>query len=68
MSGKEAKETLGAVGGLLFLIQATCLTENGSKSKKFEELFDKYGEAVQMASDAIDIMDHKLDIENKGDK
>lgn len=64
MSGKEAKETLEAIGWLLFLIRATCLNED---SKNLEELFDKYDEAVTVAKDAIDIMDHKLSIEDKED-
>lgn len=65
MSGKEAKETLEAIGGLLFLIRATCLKTDDSK--QLEKLFDKYDEAVTVAKDAIDIMDHRLDIENKGE-
>ena len=64
MSGKEAKETLEAIGGLLFLIRATCLNDD---SKNLSDLFDKYDEAVTVAKDAINIMDHKLDIENKGE-
>lgn len=65
MSGKEAKETLEAIGGLLFLIRATCLKNDDSK--KLSDLFDKYDEAVTVAKDAIDIMDHKLSIEDKED-
>ena len=66
MSGKEAKETLEAMGGLLVLIKATCLPENDSGH--LSQLFDDYHKAVEVAKDAIDIMDNKLDIENKGDK
>jgi hypothetical protein len=63
MSGKEAKETLEAISGLLYLIRFTCLT-NGD-SEQLSDLFDKYDEAVVVAKDAIDIMDNKLDIEKK---
>lgn len=66
MTGKEAKETLEAVGGLLVLIEATCLPANDSGQVK--RLFDDYHKAVEVAKDAIDIMDNKLDIENKGDE
>jgi len=62
MSGKEAKETLEAIGGLLFLIQATCLTD---ETKNLNSLFEKYDEAVKVAKDAIDIMDNKIDIQSK---
>ena len=65
MSGKEAKDILEAIGGLLFLIRATCLPKDSSG--QFEELFDKYDEAVQIAKDAIDIMDDRINIENKGE-
>lgn len=66
MSGKEAKHTLDAVGGLLVLIEATCLTSDNSE--QFKQLFDDYHKAVEVAKDAIDIMDDKLSIEDKGDK
>ena len=66
MSGEEAKNTLEAVGGLLALIEATCLPENDSG--QFKRLFNDYHKAVEVAKDAIDIMDNRLDIENKGDK
>ena len=65
MSGEEAKKTLEAVGGFLFLIRATCLPKDGSR--QFEELFDRYDEAVRIAKDAIDIMDDRINIENKGE-
>lgn len=66
MSGEEAKMTLEAVGGLLVLIEATCLPANDSG--QFKQLFNDYHEAVKVAKDAIDIMDNKLSIESKGDK
>lgn len=66
MPGEEAKKTLEAVGGLLVLIEATCLRENDSEQLK--QLFDDYNIAVEVAEDAIDIMDDKLSIEDKGDK
>ena len=62
MSGKEAKKTLEAVNGLLILIEATC-----DSSEDFKQLFDDYHEAVEVAKDAINIMDDKLNIESKGD-
>lgn len=64
MSGKEAKETLEAIGGLLFLLRATCKPDD---LKNLNDLFDEYNKAVTVAKDAIDIMDHKLDIESKGE-
>lgn len=65
MSGEEAKKTLDAVGGLLILIEATCLpADNG---EQFKQLFDDYHRAVEVAKDAIDIMDDRLNIESKGD-
>lgn len=60
MSGEEAKKTLDAVGGLLVLIEATCLPE-------FKQLFDDYHKAVEVAKDAINIMDDKINIENRGE-
>ena len=66
MSGEEAKMTLDAVNGLLILIEATCLTPDNSE--QFKRLFDDYHKAVEVAKDAIDIMDDKLSIEDKGDK
>ena len=66
MSGEEAKRTLEAVGGLLIFIKAACLRENDSE--QLEKLFDDYNTAVEVAKDAIDIMDDKLSIEDKGDK
>ncbi len=63
MSGKEAKETLEAVGGLLVLIQVTCMPENDSEHLK--ELFNDYHEAVKVAKDAIDLMDNKIDIQSR---
>lgn len=65
MSGEEAKNTLEAVGGLLVLIEATCLPENDQG--QFKKLFDDYHKAVEVAKDAIDIMDDKLKIEDEGD-
>lgn len=65
MSGEEAKNTLEAVGGLLVLIEATCLPADDSG--QFKKLFDDYHKAVEVAKDAIDIMDDKLKIEGKGD-
>ena len=65
MSGEEAKNTLDAVGGLLVLIEATCLPKD---DRQFKQLFDDYHKAVEVAKDAIDIMDDKLSIEDKGDK
>lgn len=65
MSGEEAKKTLEAVGGLLVLIEATCLTSDNSEQLK--QLFDDYHKAVEVAKDAIDIMDDKLNIECEGD-
>lgn len=64
MSGKEAKNALEAIGGLLVLIEATCLPEDDHR--QFKQLFDDYHEAVEVAKDAIDIMDDKLNIESKG--
>ena len=66
MSREEAKKTLEAVGGLLVLIGATCLPADND-GRQFKQLFNDYHEAVKVAKDAIDIMDHKLDIESKGD-
>lgn len=66
MSGDEAKKTLEAVGGLLVLIQLTCMP--GNDNGQFKELFDDYHKAVEVAKEAIDIMDNKLSIESKGDK
>ena len=65
MSGEEAKNTLEAVGGLLVLIEATCLPADGAG--QFKQLFDDYHKAVEVAEDAIDIMDDRLNIEGKGD-
>ena len=65
MSGEEAKMTLEAVGGLLTLIEATCLTEDNAG--QFKPLFNDYHKAVEVAKDAINIMDNKLNIENNGD-
>lgn len=65
MSGEEAKMTLEAIGGLLTLIEATCLTEDNDG--QFKPLFNDYHKAVEVAKDAIDIMDDKLKIESKGD-
>ena len=65
MSGEKAKETLEAVDGLLVFIKATCLRENDSE--QLNQLFNDYHKAVEVAKDAIDIMDNKLDIENNGD-
>lgn len=66
MSGEEAKSTLEAVGGLLVLIEATCLPADDD-SRQFRQLFNNYHKAVEVAKDAIDIMDDKLKIEGKGD-
>lgn len=65
MSGEEAKNTLEAVGGLLMLIKATCLPADNPG--QFEKLLNDYHKAVEVAKDAIDIMDDKLKIEGKGD-
>ncbi len=65
MSGKEAKKTLDAVNGLLILIETTCLPVNDAV--QFKQLVDDYHEAVEVAKEAIDIMDNKLSIESKGD-
>ena len=65
MSGEEAKKTLEAVNGLLVLIEVSCLP--GNDSEQLRQLFGDYRKAVEVAKDAIDIMDHKLDIESKGD-
>lgn len=65
MSGEEAKNALEAVGGLLVLIEATCFPANDQG--QFKQLFDDYHKAVEVAKDAIDIMDDKLNIESKGD-
>lgn len=66
MSGEEAKRTLDAVGGLLILIEATCLPA-GDNGQEFKHLFDDYHKAVEVAKDAINIMDDKINIENRGE-
>lgn len=66
MSGEEAKRTLDAVGGLLILIEATCLPA-GDNGQEFKHLFDDYHKAVEVAKDAINIMDDRINIENKGE-
>lgn len=66
MSGEEAKKTLDAVGGLLVLIEATCLPADGN-GQQFKQLFDDYHKAVEVAKDAINIMDDKINIENRGE-
>lgn len=65
MSGEKAKETLEAVNGLLVLIEVSCLP--GNDSEQLKQLFGDYRKAIEVAKDAIDIMDHRLDIESKGD-
>ena len=65
MTGEEAKKTLEAVNGLLILIEATCLTPDNSE--QFKQLFDDYHKAVEVAKDAINIMDDKINIENRGE-
>lgn len=65
MSGKEAKKTLEAVNGLFVLIEVSCLTADNAE--QFKQLFNDYRKAVEVAKDAIDIMDNKLNIESKGD-
>lgn len=65
MSGEEAKNTLEAIGGLLVLIEATCLPEDDHW--QFKQLFNDYHKAVEIAKDAIDIMDDKLNIESNGE-
>lgn len=65
MSGEEAKNTLEAIGGLLVLIEATCLPANDQG--QFKKLFDDYHKAVEVAKDAINIMDDKINIENRGE-
>ena len=67
MSGEEAKKTLEAVGGLLILMDVTCLHADDSEKSVIKELFYNYYKAVEVAKDAIDIMDNKLSIENKED-
>lgn len=66
MSGEEAKMVLDAVGGLLVLIEATCLPADNN-GQQFKQLFDDYHKAVEIAKDAIDIMDDRINIENKGE-
>ncbi len=66
MSGEEAKRTLDAVGGLLVLIGATCLPEDDN-GRQIKKLFNDYQEAVGVAKDAINIMDDKINIENRGE-
>lgn len=66
MSGDEAKKTLEAVGGLLVLIEATCLPADNPG--QFKQLFNDYHKAVEVAKDAINLMDNKLSIESEGDK
>ena len=66
MSGEEAKKTLEAIGGLLVFIEATCLRANDSV--ELRKLLGDYHEAVEVAKDAIDIMDDKLKIEGTGDE
>lgn len=65
MSGEEAKRTLEAVGGLLILIEATCLPADIGEQLK--QLFNDYHKAVEVAKDAINIMDDRINIENKGE-
>jgi len=66
MSGEEAKRTLDAVGGFLVLIGVTCLPEDNN-GRQIKQLFNDYQEAVAVAKDAINIMDDKINIENRGE-
>jgi hypothetical protein len=66
MSGEKAKMTLDAVGGLLVLIGATCLPDDDT-GRQIKQLFNDYQEAVGVAKDAINIMDDKINIENRGE-
>ena len=65
MSPKEAKEILNAMGGVLVLCKIKTLLEEGSNP--FGEITSKYMEAVEVASQALDIMDHQIEIESGED-
>lgn len=60
MSGEEAKNVLDAVGGLML---SAIITSNTKKDDTLMKLMEKYSEAVEMAKDAINLMDKRLDIE-----
>lgn len=62
MSGEEAKRTLDAVSGLLFLVN---IGENATPELK--NLIKRYYTAVEMAKEALDIMDRDIKIENRGE-
>ena len=63
MTSKKAKETLDAVNGLF-----TVLTISGEITPELRKLFREYNVAVEVAKEALDIMDRDIKIEKKGDK
>ena len=65
MNNSEAKEALDNTAGFLCFIRATCVPKEDTNIRK---MIDDFIEAKEIAKEAIDIMDNKLDIENKGDK
>lgn len=63
MTNKQAKETLDAVNGLLFLVNIS-----GNVTPEFKDLVKSYGIAIEKAKEALDIMDRDIKIEKRGDK
>ena len=61
MTNTEAKAVLRSIAGIIGLC---ALTDN---NEHLSTIFLKYGEAVDIACDAIDIMDHQMTIEDKND-
>lgn len=70
MENQEAKDTLQAMSGLLGLALLKDITMESVKddeTKPVTTLMTRFREAVQIACDAIDVMDERLNIEKKDD-
>lgn len=70
MENQEAKDTLMAMSGLLGLALLKDITMESVKedeTKPVTTLMTRFREAVQIACDAIDVMDERLNIEKKDD-
>lgn len=70
MENQEAKDTLMAMSGLLGLALLKDITMESvkeDKTKPVTTLMTRFREAVQIACDAIDVMDERLNIEKKDD-
>lgn len=70
LSNQEAKDTLQAMSGLLglaLLKEITMESIKDDETKPVTTLMTRFRYAVQIACDAIDLMDERLSIEKKDD-